>query len=82
MKLLRTFFRREDEIIGRSDLLEAVWGVEPDTETRTLDNFIVRLRKYFEKDPSSPEFFQTIRGRGYRFTRDGKIRKDSGSNEK
>lgn len=71
-KLLRTFFQREGEIISRSDLLEAVWGVNPDTETRTLDNFIVRLRKYFEKDPSSPLHFQTIRGRGYRFVRDEK----------
>ena len=82
VKLLRTFFQRENEIISRSDLLEAVWGVEPDTETRTLDNFIVRLRKYFEKDPSSPEFFQTIRGRGYRFSRDARKRKDSDANER
>lgn len=76
VKLLRTFFRREGEVLSRSTLLEAVWGVNPDTETRTLDNFIVRMRKYFEKDPSSPEFFQTLRGRGYRFSRDGKQKKD------
>ena len=69
VKLLRAFFRREGEIISRSDLLEAAWGMNPDTETRTLDNFIVRLRKYFEYDPSSPVHFQTHRGRGYRFVR-------------
>ena len=70
VKLLRTFFQREGEIISRSDLLVAAWGIDPDTETRTLDNFIVRLRKYFENDPSTPDHFQTIRGRGYRFVKD------------
>ncbi len=70
VRLLRTFFQRENEVISRSDLLQAVWGVNPDTETRTLDNFIVRLRKYFEQDPSAPVFFQTLRGRGYRFSLD------------
>ena len=72
VNLLRTFFQREGEIITRSDLLEAAWGMDPETETRTLDNFIVRLRKYFEKKPSSPIHFQTIRGRGYRFVRGDK----------
>ena len=69
VKLLRTFFQREGEIIGRRELLESVWGLNPDTETRTLDNFIVRLRKYFESDPSEPVHFLTIRGRGYRFNK-------------
>ena len=68
-RMLRTFFRREGEILSRADLLEAVWGMAPDTETRTLDNFIVRLRKYFEVDPARPRHFLTIRGRGYRFLR-------------
>lgn len=75
-RLLRTFFQREGEVISRSNLLEAVWGIDPDTETRTLDNFIVRMRKYFEEDPSSPLHFQTVRGRGYRFVRE-KRRKES-----
>ncbi|PLX78287.1 MAG: DNA-binding response regulator [Desulfuromonas sp.] len=66
-RLLRTFFQHEGEILSRSELLEAAWGVNPNTETRTLDNFIVRLRKYFEEKPSSPVHFQTVRGRGYRF---------------
>lgn len=76
VKLLRTFFQREGEIISRSDLLEAAWGMDPETETRTLDNFIVRLRKYFEKNPSTPVHFQTIRGRGYRFVREEKKKKE------
>jgi two-component system alkaline phosphatase synthesis response regulator PhoP len=68
-KMLRIFFQREGEILSRAELLESVWGMAPDTETRTLDNFIVRLRKYFEKKPSRPEHFLTVRGRGYRFVR-------------
>jgi DNA-binding response OmpR family regulator len=46
--------------------------MSPDTETRTLDNFIVRMRKYFEQDPARPVHFLTIRGRGYQFVREGK----------
>ena len=67
VKMLRTFFRREGEVLSRADLLQEVWGMAPDTETRTLDNFIVRLRKYFEKNPARPVHFLTVRGRGYRF---------------
>jgi two-component system alkaline phosphatase synthesis response regulator PhoP len=70
IRMLRIFFRREGETLPRSELLESVWGIAPDTETRTLDNFIVRLRKYFEPDPSRPVHFLTIRSRGYRFVRD------------
>lgn len=69
-KLLRIFFRREGETLSREDLLAAAWDVSPDTETRTLDNFVVRLRKYFEPNPSAPVHFLTVRGRGYRFVRD------------
>lgn len=67
VRMLRIFFAREDEPLTRQELLESVWGVSPDSETRTLDNFIVRLRKYFEPDPSRPVHFLTVRGRGYRF---------------
>jgi len=66
-KMLALFFRREGEVISRKDMLAGVWDVSPETETRTLDNFIVRLRKYFEPDPSHPAHFLTVRGRGYRF---------------
>ena len=71
VRMLRSFFQREGEVLNRADLLEAVWGVSPETETRTLDNFIVRLRKYFENDPANPTHFLTVRGRGYRFVRHG-----------
>jgi len=70
VRMLRTFFQREGEILSRAELLKAVWGISPDTETRTLDNFIVRMRKYFEPDPANPVHFLTVRGRGYRFVRE------------
>ena len=70
VKVLQLFFSREGRVISRGDLLQSVWGMAPDTETRTIDNFIVRLRKYFESDPANPVHFQTVRGRGYRFVRD------------
>ncbi|MEJ2470477.1 MAG: response regulator transcription factor [Desulfuromonadales bacterium] len=68
-RMLETFFRQEGETVSRSELLKSVWGMAEDTETRTLDNFIVRLRKYFEQDPAKPRHFVTVRGRGYRFVR-------------
>ncbi|MEZ4485674.1 MAG: response regulator transcription factor [Syntrophotaleaceae bacterium] len=68
-RMLQVFFRHEGEVLSRAKLLESVWGVAPDTETRTLDNFIVRLRKYFERRPNRPQHFLTVRGRGYRFIR-------------
>ncbi len=71
VRVLVLFFQREGQVIPRSDLLETVWGYASDAETRTLDNFIVRLRKYFERDPSRPVYFQTVRGVGYRFSRKG-----------
>lgn len=71
LRMLRLFFTRENEAIGRPELLQQVWGVSPESETRTLDNFIVRLRKYFEIDPSRPVHFLTERGHGYRFVRSG-----------
>jgi len=68
LKLLRAFAEREGKLVERAELLEAAWGMMPDTETRTLDNFIVRLRKHFEPDPTVPRHFVTVRGRGYRFS--------------
>jgi len=67
VRVLRCFRDKPDRLIPRSELLSSAWGVTPDTETRTLDNFIVRLRRYFEPDPASPVHFITVRGRGYRF---------------
>jgi DNA-binding response OmpR family regulator len=71
VRVLALFFQKEGLAIQRSDLLQSVWGYSSDTETRTLDNFIVRLRKYFEPDPSHPKHFLTVRGVGYRFSRSG-----------
>ncbi|HIJ80598.1 MAG TPA: response regulator transcription factor [Desulfuromonadales bacterium] len=71
VRVLALFFRKEGRPVQRGDLLQSVWGYSSDTETRTLDNFIVRLRKYFEPDPSHPTHFLTVRGVGYRFSRSG-----------
>lgn len=68
-RMLALFFANESKTLTRSELLQSVWGMAGDTETRTLDNFIVRLRKYFEDQPARPVHFLTIRGRGYRFVR-------------
>jgi DNA-binding response OmpR family regulator len=70
VKMLAFFFQNQGKALPRSELLETVWGYTADTETRTLDNFIVRLRKYFEPDPANPRFFQTVRGVGYRFVKE------------
>ena len=69
VRVLSIFFQKEGQTIPRRELLESVWGYASDTETRTLDNFIVRLRRYFEPDPSRPQHIQTVRGVGYRFCR-------------
>jgi len=54
--------------VSREELLEKVWGYSPNTETRTVDNFISRLRKYFEKKPQTPRYIVTVREKGYQFT--------------
>ena len=51
-------------------MLEEVWGLHEDTDTRAIDNFIVRLRRYIEDDPTKPRHLLTVRGVGYRFHRD------------
>jgi len=67
--LLRALVDREGETVTRGELLQEVWGLRPDTKTRVIDSFIVRLRKYLERDPSEPEHIVSVRGRGYRFER-------------
>lgn len=76
VKMLALFFQKEGETVTRKTLLERVWGYSLDTETRTLDNFIVRIRKYFEPDPANPVYFQTVRGVGYRFVKQGPVTSD------
>lgn len=65
--LLRFLTDREGQIVSRKDILEKVWRVHEDTDTRAIDNFIVRLRRYIEDDPANPQHLTTVRGVGYRF---------------
>src|ERR1051325_3405797 len=65
--LLRYLIDHEGQVVSRKAILEEVWNVAEDTDTRAIDNFIVRLRKYLEQDPSKPEHLLTVRGVGYRF---------------
>ncbi len=71
MKLLRYFLENEGLVVTRGQLLEHVWGMSHMPTTRTVDNFIVNLRKYFEVDPAKPKHFLSVRGAGYRFVADG-----------
>ena len=65
--LLRYLIEHEGKIVSRSLILEDVWGLREDTDTRAIDNFIVRLRKYIEDEPSRPRHLLTVRGVGYKF---------------
>ena len=66
-ELLRHLVRHDGKIVSRKDLLEQVWGLHEDTDTRAIDNFVVRLRRYIEDDPGNPRHLLTVRGVGYRF---------------
>ena len=68
--LLRYLVEHEGKPVSRKTILENVWGVREDTDTRAIDNFIVRLRRYLEDQPASPRHLQTVRGVGYRFVAD------------
>jgi len=65
--LLRYLIQHEGKPVSRKAMLEEVWGVREDTDTRAIDNFIVRLRRYIEKEPANPRHLRTVRGVGYRF---------------
>ncbi len=65
--LLRYLIQNSGRAVSRKEILEQVWHLHEDTDTRAIDNFIVRLRRYMEDDPSRPVHLQTIRGVGYRF---------------
>lgn len=66
--ILRELSQRDGQVVWREDLLERVWGDDVLPSSRTIDNFIVRLRRRFEPDPEHPVHFHTVRGVGYRFT--------------
>ena len=65
--LLRYLVQHAGETVSRRTLLEEVWGVRQDTDTRTVDNFVARLRRYIEAEPAQPRHLLTVRGVGYRF---------------
>jgi two-component system, OmpR family, alkaline phosphatase synthesis response regulator PhoP len=66
-ELLRHLVRNDGRIVSRKQILEEVWGLHEDTDTRAIDNFVVRLRRYIEDDPGHPRHLLTVRGVGYRF---------------
>ena len=66
--ILKALAERAGEVVGREEMLDKVWGFEVYPSTRTIDNFIVRLRRRFERDADAPRHFHTVRGVGYRFT--------------
>jgi DNA-binding response OmpR family regulator len=66
-ELLRHLVRNDGKIVSRKQILEEVWGLHEDTDTRAIDNFMVRLRRYIEDDPAQPRHLLTVRGVGYRF---------------
>jgi len=66
-ELLRHLIRNSGKVVSRKSILEQVWGLKEDTDTRAIDNFIVRLRRYIEDDPARPRHLVTVRGVGYRF---------------
>ena len=68
---LRYLVRNQGRIISRKELLEQVWRVREDTDTRAIDNFVVRLRRYIEDEPTNPAHLKTVRGVGYRFLPEG-----------
>lgn len=68
-KLLRYLIDNEGKPVSRKTILEEVWDLREDTDTRAIDNFIVRLRRYLEDEPEKPQILQTVRGIGYRFVK-------------
>ncbi len=66
--LLKLLIENKDEVVSREKILQTVWGYSVYPSTRTIDNFILAFRKYFEVDPKNPKFFVSLRGVGYKFT--------------
>jgi DNA-binding response OmpR family regulator len=69
--LMKLMVERQGQVVSRELILEKVWGYKYGSSSRTIDNFIVRLRRYFEPDPRRPRFVHSVRGVGYRFTPEG-----------
>jgi DNA-binding response OmpR family regulator len=69
--LLKLLVQNAGQVVGKGEILQKVWNLSPDTETRAVDNFVVRLRRYLEPDPRRPRHLQTVRGAGYRLILEG-----------
>jgi two-component system OmpR family response regulator len=67
LELMRLFIQNEGRVLSRGEILEKVWGYDSDVSTRTIDNFVLRLRKIIEVNPSEPKHIVSVRGTGYRF---------------
>ena len=67
ISLLKMFIKHKNTVVSREKILESVWGYNVYPSTRTIDNYILAFRKYFEKDPKNPKYFLSIRGVGYKF---------------
>ena len=65
--LLKLLIDRRNEVVSRQQILQSVWGYDVYPSTRTIDNFILSFRKYFEEDPKNPQYFLSVRGVGYKF---------------
>jgi len=66
-KLLKLLIEKKNEVVSREKILQFVWGYDVFPSTRTIDNFILSFRKYFENDPKTPQHFHSVRGVGYKF---------------
>jgi two-component system alkaline phosphatase synthesis response regulator PhoP len=66
--LLKLLIENKNEVVSREKILQTVWGYQVFPNTRTIDNFLLNFRKYFETDPKNPTFFHSVRGVGYKFT--------------
>jgi DNA-binding response OmpR family regulator len=64
--LLKLLVQKRGQVVSKAEILEKVWNLSPDTETRAVDNFVMRLRRYIEEDAAGPKLLQTVRGVGYR----------------
>jgi two-component system alkaline phosphatase synthesis response regulator PhoP len=67
MELLKLLITRKNEVVSRDEILDKIWGKENFPTSRTIDNYILTFRKYFEKDPRNPQYFKNLRGVGYKF---------------
>jgi two-component system, OmpR family, alkaline phosphatase synthesis response regulator PhoP len=66
--LLKLLIENKNEVVTREKILQSVWGYNVYPTTRTVDNFILNFRKYFEEDSRNPRYFHSVRGIGYKFT--------------